>query len=327
MAPELAALIPERAPLPAPLPRPPAAVGDAALALASLRSGHVDAGMRLALQWLAQDVDPKGSARRPRPAAASAEAELLRCLAENPFLRAARAARRGYAGDPDCIDLALGHGRLPAETTTLGLAMYRWMCEHGATFGALRARRRHLAARIDRAAAWHPGAPVTGLFAGHARELAESRAWREARVAMQLVDYDTDALEQARVEHDAQGRVATRHAALADLLAGRIPFADCALVYAPTVADHLPDDTLARLLAALAPALRPQGEIVIPAFTRLPEPGLLEHAGDWWPNTRSRERLLRLARDLDEVAAVVHEEPPLGLAYLHLQRQSRVRAS
>ena len=42
---------------------------------------------------------------------------------------------------------------------------------------------------------------------------------------------------------------------------------------------------------------------------------------DWQPNTRGRERLLRLARDLEDVGAMVHEEPPLGLAYLHLQRQ------
>lgn len=327
MAPELATLLPERDLPAAPPPRSPVAPGDPEAALASLRSGHVDAGMREALRCLAQDVDPQGTARRPRPAAASTPATLLRCLEENPFLRASRTPPYGYSGDPAVVDLALGQARLPNDTTTLGLSMYRWMCEHSPTFGAFRARRRHLAARIDRAAAWHPGAAVAGLFAGHARELAESRAWRESRVPVQLIDYDTRVLERARADHAEQGRLATRASTLAELLAGRLPLADCALIYAPSVADHLPDETLAQLLESLLPALRPHGEIVIPGFSRLPEPGLLECGGDWQPNTRGRERLLRLARDLDEVSVAVHEEPPLGLAYLHLQRQPHTRLS
>ena len=327
MAPELATLLPERDLSAAPPPRSPVAPGDPEAALASLRSGHVDAGMREALRCLAHDVDPQGSARRPRPAAASAPPSLLRCLEENPFLRASRTPPYGYAGDPSVVDFALGQARLPADTTSLGLSMYRWMCEHSPTFGAFRARRRHLAGRIDRAAAWHPGAAVAGLFAGHARDLTESRAWREARVPVQLIDYDTRVLERARAVHAEHGRLATRATTLADLLAGRLPLADCALIYAPSIADHLPDETLARLLESLLPALRPHGEIVVPGFTRLPEPGLLECAGDWQPNTRGRERLLRLARDLEDVGAMVHEEPPLGLAYLHLQRQPYTRLS
>ena len=159
------------------------------------------------------------------------------------------------------------------------------------------------------------------------RELAESRAWRESRVPVQLIDYDTRVLERARADHAEQGRLATRASTLAELLAGRLPLADCPLIYAPSVADHLPDETLAQLPESLLPALRPHGEIVIPGFSRLPEPGLLECGGDWQPNTRGRERLLRLARDLDEVSVAVHEEPPLGLAYLHLQRQPHTRLS
>ena len=331
MALELAAHLPGHDLPAAPPLRSPAVAGDAESALASLRSGHVDAGMREALRCLAQDVDPTGSARRSRPAAASTgRRALLRCLEENPFLRAARDPAYGYAGDPALVDLALGVARLPADTTPLGLAMYRWMCEHSPTFGAFRARRQHLAARIDRAAGWHPGALVAGLFAGHARELAESRAWREGRVAVRLLDFDRRALDgaQAACQNHGQGqvRLATRGTSLVELLAGRAPLADCALIYAPSVAEHLPDETLAQLLEALLPAVRPQGEIVVPAFTRLPEPGLLEDAGDWRPNTRRREHLLRLARDLDATACV-HEEPPFGLAYLHVQRQPRARSS
>ena len=90
-----------------------------------------------------------------------------------------------------------------------------------------------------------------------------------------------------RDDNAAWGQLLTRPVTLAEILAGRVALADCALIYAPSVAENLPDNTLAQLIEALVPSLRPFGEIVIPAFTRLPEPGLLELAAEWEPNTRS----------------------------------------
>ncbi len=276
--------------------------------LARLRSGDVDEGLLGALQCLAED-------RADRP--------LLQALRENPFLRAALEPPHGYEGDPTVVDLALGVAPLPTDTTALGLAMYRWMAAQGATFAAFRARRRHLAARLDRAADLHPGAQVVGLFAGHGRELSASQAWRKSRVAVQLVDFDARALARARHDNAAWGQLSTRPVTLAEILAGRVVLGDCALIYAPSVAENLPDNTLAQLIEALVPSLRPFGEIVIPAFTRLPEPGLLELAAEWEPNTRSLARLHHLARGLDDVAATVHDDPALGVAYLHVQRRPR----
>ena len=283
-------------------------VPESAGVLARLRAGDVDAGMRGALQCLAAD-------RADRP--------LLQALRENPFLRAALAPPHGYEGDPTVVDLALGVAPLPPDTTPLGLATYRWMAAQGSTFAAFRARRRHLAVRLDRAADLHPGAPVVGLFAGHGRELSASHAWRKSRVAVQLLDFDARALDRARHDNAAWGQLSTRPATLAEILAGRVAFGDCALIYAPSVAENLPDNTLAELLEALVPAMRPCGEIVIPAFTRLPEPGLLELAAEWEPNTRSLPRLQRLARGLDDVTVTIHEEPALGVACLHVQRRPR----
>jgi hypothetical protein len=307
MAPDVAATLAESA-LARLGPVVAASPCEAAEALALLRAGDVDAGMRGALRCLAAD---------------RADGPLRQALGENPFLRAALAPPHGYEGDPTVIDFALGVAPLPPDTTPLGLAMYRWMAAQGATFAAFRARRRYLATRLDRAADLHPGAQVVGLFAGHGRELSASQAWRKSRVAVQLVDFDARALERARHDNAAWGQLLTRPGTLAEILAGRAALADCALVYAPSVAENLPDDTLAQLVEALVPALRPYGEIVIPAFTRLPEPGLLELTADWEPNTRSVPRLHRLARGLDDATASVHEDPALGLAYLHVQRRPR----
>jgi hypothetical protein len=308
MAPDVAANLAESAALArlgpaAAAPRcPPAEV------LARLRAGEVDEGMHEAMQCLAED---------------RADGPLVQALRENPFLRAALAPAHGYEGDPTFVDFALGVAPLPPDTTPLGLAMYRWMAARGSTFAAFRARRRHLAARLDRAADLHPGAKVVGLFAGHGRELSASHAWRKSRVAVQLIDFDARALERARHDNASWGQLLTRPGTLAEILAGRVALADCALVYAPSVAENLPDNTLAQLIEALVPALRPHGEIVIPAFTRLPEPGLLELAAEWEPNTRSVPRLHHLARGLDDVTATVHDDPVLGVAYLHVQRRPR----
>ena len=322
MAYEPAILRTDPAPL-ARVARPQPLAGDPALALACLAAGDVEHGMPEVLRWLDSQAASQAPQQPRTPGNAPAGAQLLRCLLETPFLRAARQPLYGYTGDPPMLDVALEHAPPPGDATPLGLAIHRWLVQHSGTFAAFRARRRYLAAAIDRAAARFPGTAVAGLFAGHARELAESRAWREARVALQLVDFDPRVLERVRSEHDAAARLVTRSSTLAELLGGRLPLADCALVYLPCVAEHLPDNTLARLLEALVPLLRPQGELLMPAFTRLPEPGLLELAADWQPNTRDRVRLQRLARDLDEVSVTIHEEPPLGLAYLHLQRHPR----
>jgi SAM-dependent methyltransferase len=277
-------------------------------ALERLLAGDVDQGMPAALRCLAED---------------RADGALLRLLRENPFLRAALAPPNGYEGDPTVIDLALGVAALPPDTTALGLAMYRWMAAHGTTFAAFQARRCHLAARLDLAGDRYPGAAAVGLFAGHGRELSASRAWRQGRVGVQLVDFDARVLARARHDNAAWGQLGTREGTLAEILAGRLALADCALVYAPTVAEHLPDNTLSELIAALVPALRPGGELLIPAFTRLPEPGLLELAAQWEPNTRSLARLRALARGLDDAVASIHDAPALGIACLQVQRRPR----
>jgi hypothetical protein len=307
MAPDLAAKLAASAlaRLDPAVPAPPCGSAEV---LARLRAGEVGEGMREALRCLAED-------RADRP--------LIQALRENPFLGAALAPPHGYEGDPAVVDFTLGVAPLPPDTTPLGLAMYRWMAAHGSTFAAFRARRCYLAARLDRAADLHPGAPVVGLFAGHGRELSASHAWRKLRVAVELIDFDARALERARHDNAAWGQLSTRAGTLAEILAGRLALADCALIYAPSVAENLPDNTLAQLIEALVPALRPHGEIVIPAFTRLPEPGLLELAAEWEPNTRSLARLRHLARGLDDVSATLHDEPAVGVAYLHVQRRPR----
>ncbi len=304
---------------------PPAAspaVGSAADALLALdaqrllREGQVDAGMRTALQCL----DALAHEEAAAAGTSSAMRGLLATLRENPFLRTALARPHGYPGDPALVDSALELAALPPDTSELGFQMYRWMTEHARTFAGFRARRAHLAACIDDSAARAPGAPVVALFAGHARELKLSLAVHSRQARVHLLDYDVRALDEAQRDCQHDGEVRSQRVTLAGLLAGRCPIHDCGLIYAPSVAEHLPDDTLEALLGALLPSLREGGEIVVPAFTSLAEPGLLAVAADWHPNAWRVPRLLALGQFLEDCSVTVTEEPALGLAFLHLRR-------
>jgi hypothetical protein len=287
--------------------RPPliATDPDPAQAATWLRAGRIDEGMQAALAALA---------------------DLIAVLRENPFLGAASARHLGWPSEALVRDLALGLAPLPVDTTAVGLGTYHWMTGHSRTFAAFRARRDYLARCIDAAAERHPGAAVAEYFAGHARELAQSRAFRDGRVAVRLFDFDRGALAVACAEAGHLGRLEARSISLAEILAGRLPSGDFSLACVPTAGGHLDDATLSLLLETLLGTLRTDGELVLASFTRLPEPGLIELAAGIHVNCRTPARLLALARDIDEALATVVEDEPLGLAWLHVRRQGRTAA-
>jgi hypothetical protein len=295
---------------------------DPAQAAAWLRAGRIDEGMQAALGALAR-ATRQGLETVGPPAAL---ADLIAVLRENPFLGPASAGHDGWPSEALVRDLALELAPLPLDTTAVGLGTYRWMTGHSRTFAAFRARRDYLARCIDASAERHPGAAVAEYFAGHARELAQSRAFRDGRVPVRLFDFDRGALAVARTEAGHLGRLDTRPISLAEILAGRLAPGDYSLACVPTAGAHLDDATLTLLLETLVGTLRTDGELVLASLTRLPEPGLVELAAGIHVNCRTPVRLLALARDIDDALATVVEDEPLGLAWLHIRRQGRPAA-
>lgn len=302
-----------RSPLVIPTPDP-------AQAVAWLRAGRIDEGMEAALCCLARAARQFLAPDRVH----AGLAELIAVLRENPFLGAASARHDGLPSEALLRDLALELAPLPGDTTAVGLQTYRWMTRRSRTFAAFRARRDYLARCIDAAADRHPGAAVAEYFAGHARELAQSRAFRDGRVAVRLFDFDRRALAVACAESGDRVRLDARPISLAEILAGRLAAGDFALACVPTAAGHLDDATLSSLLETLLGTLRTDGEVVLAAFTRLPEPGLIELAAGIHVNCRTPARLLALARDIDDALPTIIEDESLGLAWLHVRRQGRM---
>jgi hypothetical protein len=241
--------------------------------------------------------------------------QLLQLLSGNPFVAALRARAHGYPGDPPVTEVALASHTDPAVAG----APRSWLAEHSTICRALRSRTLHLAQTIDDTAARAPGALITGIATGYAPELRLSMALRDARAQVTLLEPDARA-RSAAARLAAGLPVTTRHATLADVIGGTARVGGSALVYVPTLAEHLPLDTLADLLGALVPWLCPGGAILMPFYTAVPEAAFLRWIGEWQPNVIAATELKRQVAAAEGVVAQIEHDPVPGLAYLTLRR-------
>lgn len=283
---------------------------DPALACALLHGPDLDAGLRYVLQGL-EHAPPGGDA---------AWLELVALLAQTPFVAASRGRARGYAGDPDMLDALLGSAAV-ADITPFGRGSQAWLARHSQLAKALRRRTDWLTQQIDRAAHEAPSGHIVGLHAGSAHELFASDVVRTGVARATLLEYDLQAIDALRARALAQApQVDVHRVSLADVLGGECRLFDCALVYAPSLASHLPAATVRDLVDALLTWLRPSGRLVVPVHTALGERGFLEHVAGWRPNVVVAERLLLGITTRRGIAARVEHDHAHGLAYLDLTR-------
>lgn len=243
---------------------------------------------------------------------------LVAALAENPIVGLCRARAMGYPADPDMLDVALGEGSV-CGSTPRGRQMLAWMLERSALCRALRQRRSYLSAQIEAVGAQRDAGPVAALFPGYARELLASGHYRARRVAAHLIGHDARVAGFARILHRGL-RAEFHQASLAAVLGETMRLYGCSLVYAPDLADHLDEDALMPVLESALNWVLPGGEVVLPALTESPEAGFLDAAADWRPNYWTPTELMRLARNLGDVASWLRQDQEAGLCFLHLQR-------
>lgn len=243
---------------------------------------------------------------------------LIAALAENPVIGLCRSRAMGYPADPDMLDVAMGEGRV-CGSTPRGRQMLEWMLERSALCRALRQRRSYLSAQIEAVGAQRDAAAIAALFPGYARELLASSHYRAGRINAHLVGHDARVAGFARALHRGL-RAEFHQASLAALLGETVRLYGCSLVYAPDLADHLDEDALMPVLETVLSWVLPGGEVVLPALTESPEAGFLEAAADWRPNFWTPTELMRLARNLGDVASWLRQDQESGLCFLHLQR-------
>ncbi len=220
---------------------------------------------------------------------------------QDPFTQRSFMKPRGYAGDAGLIDLIYydqGHGTV--NTTAIGEAIYRASRDTPAP-RAVRERRDHMAALIDRVALRVADASVLVLAAGHLREgLKSSAVMAGALGSLVALDQDAESLEVVR---EAFGpRVTCVHSSIRRLVTKSVPsVTKCRydLIYAAGLLDYLSDRMAARLLEVCSGLLKPGGELVVANFTPdITDAGYMESYMSWHLIYRDRAAMLRLAMSL-----------------------------
>jgi SAM-dependent methyltransferase len=218
-------------------------------------------------------------------------------LREDPFARRCQAQPRGYAGDPELLDLVyLG---LPEEQlaaiSALGQALFDHHTRRSDLARALRGRRETLRALVDTTADRLPAARVLAVGCGHLREahLAAAVADR-ALGAYVALDQDPAALAVVQQELGASG-VTPFRTSIHELIAGRTTLGRFDLIYVPHLYDSLDQSTALRLTALLFSRLNPGGDLLIAGLSQgFPAAAYLEAFLDWPLACRDEDDMLDL---------------------------------
>lgn len=217
---------------------------------------------------------------------------------QDPMTRRAFEKPRGYAGDADLLDLIYGLRPVPAETSSIGAAIYGFTVQAPAAT-AVRVRCEMLAQKIDEVAAQIENPRILSVACGHLREAQRSKAVAEGRVGeFFALDQDKTSLETVQCEQAPRG-ITPVHGSVKSILKNETTFSDLDLVYSTGLYDYLPQPVATSLTSRLFSMLRPGGRLVLvnllPGFASL---GYMETFMGWPMIYRSDEEMAGVASEL-----------------------------
>ncbi|HUP78731.1 MAG TPA: hypothetical protein VM260_09265, partial [Pirellula sp.] len=160
------------------------------------------------------------------------ESELLPLVHQDPFTNRAFNKPRGYAGDAVMMDYIYSTEEdwQPPRSSTLGQGVFQYTTRAAASSG-VRARREHIAEKLDQVARNNDCPEVMAIASGHLREASMSSAVRRRRLG-RFVALDADAESLAEVERSV-GRfgVQCELADIRKMLTGRMNYGTFDLIY------------------------------------------------------------------------------------------------
>jgi len=219
-------------------------------------------------------------------------------LHQDPMTRRAFEKPRGYAGDAELLDLIYGLRPVPAETSSIGAAIYGINIQAAGT-SAVRVRRDMLAAKIDEVAAEIEQPRVLAVACGHLREAQKSKAVAAGRIGdFYALDQDKISLELLAREQSANG-ITPVHGSVKTILKGETTFNDLDFVYSTGLYDYLPQPVAISLTNKLFDMLRPGGRLIVANF--LPDVislGYMETFMGWPLIYRNDEEMADIAANL-----------------------------
>jgi SAM-dependent methyltransferase len=283
-------------------------------------SGNVPSGMDRLLAYLRAlrashaSTDWRELCRRVRAA------PIAKICLEDPFTRHARDKPRGYAGDATLLDFLYREPelleRVAREESDRGLAImsYKIACPSAS---AVRWRRSHLAAELDRAIFSRRDAEILVLASGFFRE-GDHSVGVSSRRAKRIVAIDQDAqsIEAVRerfpwIEGSTQD--------LRFILRERAPLGRFDLVYAAGLYDYLSERFARRLTRCLAKLLKPDGRLLVANFLpdRL-ESGYMDSIMEWPLIYRSPRALAEVTR-VEGMQHSLYQDPMHQVVYARLE--------
>jgi SAM-dependent methyltransferase len=247
----------------------------------------------------------------------------LRVVAhEEPITRRAFEKPRGYAGDAELIDLIYGVSEMP-RLSSVGAALYSAVFQAPAA-QAVRARRDHLAARLDEVAAKVKNPRVLAVACGHLREAQKSVAVASRRYG-EFIALDQDPASIALVEREQSAfGVKTVNDSVRSILKGKIVYEGLDFVYSTGLYDYLPQPVATDLTTRLFGMLKPGGELLVANFLPdLPDVGYMETFMGWPLIYRSRGELADVAKGIpaEQIAALrTYCDSYQNVVYLEIEK-------
>lgn len=249
------------------------------------------------LFWIRKNL---GSAAWAEWVETALEHDVRAIVHEDPFTHRSFAKPRGYAGDAELLDMIyydqgfFDHSKMSAT----GARIFYRNRDAPAPI-AVRERRDHLAAQIDRCALRKSGARVLAVAAGHLREIEKSQAVLcGATSRFAALDADRFSLEEVRRRYGTG--IETIHASVKDVLDTDVAAGPFDLIYAAGLYDYLDAGLAEALTKVLFERLAPGGELLIANFLPdIPDAGYMECYMGWKLIYRSSDETRSLARSVD----------------------------
>jgi hypothetical protein len=183
-------------------------------------------------------------------------------LHQDPLTRRAFEKPRGYAGDAELLDLIYGLRPVPAETSSIGAAIYGFAVQAPPAM-AVRVRRNILADKIDQVAEQIENPRILAVACGHLREAQKSAAVAAGRVGeFFALDQDKTSLETVDCEQTPRG-ITPVYGSVKSILKGEMVFGELDLVYSTGLYDYLPQPVAIDLTSRLFGMLSPGGRLIL----------------------------------------------------------------
>jgi hypothetical protein len=242
----------------------------------------------------------------------------------DPFTHRSFAKPRGFAGDAGLLDLIYydqGWVNLRGHTP-VGQKIF-WRNRNAPAPRAVRERRDHCAALVDRAALRKNGARVLAVACGNLREALQSSAVI-TRSLGEFVALDQDELALESVRATLGDRVVCRKGSVRTIVAGGLKEERFDLIYAAGLYDYLAKPLACRLTSKLFELLDPGGELLVANFTHdVADVGYMESFMAWHLIYRSPDELFDVASELPEAVrstSVTYQLESPDIAYLRLMK-------